>query len=85
MAEKDIIYVEKKKMQYSKVVTSLILLIITVTWIIGLFVYKDSVEYFESILNYVQACSLGVMPYFCLSAVDRIQYMVQAKYKSKGE
>ena len=83
MEDKKVVYVQKvrKKYQFSKIITAFILTIITVTWLIGWFLYWNHIEYFNNILNYVQACALGVMPYFCLSATDRIVYAVQAKQK----
>lgn len=90
MEEKDVLYVQqvkpaKKKFQFSKVITVFILAIITVTWLIGLFLYFDHIEYFNYLLDYVQACALGVMPYFCLSMMDRVQYIMQAKFQSERE
>lgn len=75
---------KSRKLQYSKVITSIILAIIVITWLYGIYVYRESIDYFYNILQFVQAMALGVMPYFCLSAVDRIQYMIQTKYR-KGE
>lgn len=75
----------KKKLQYSKIVTSIVLSIITITWLIGLIRYWSSIEYFNYILDYTQAMALGVLPYFCLSAVDRIVYWQEAKNKGGKE
>lgn len=84
--EEKVIYIEKKqKLQFSKVVTFVILAIITITWGIGLFLYWDNVDLFNYLLDYVSSVGLGVMPYFCLSAMDRINYIMQAKYKERGK
>lgn len=83
--QKKVVYVQKvrKKFQFSKAVTCFLLAMITITWIYGLFIYKDHVEYFSNILNYVQACVTAVMPYFCLSMADRVQYAIQAYSQAK--
>ena len=73
-----------KKMQFSKKITILILSIITITWVLGLFLYWDELDHFNYMLDYVQNMALGVLPYFCLSATDRIVYMQQIKHQ-KGE
>ena len=70
------------KMQFSKKITIIILSIITITWLMGLCLYWDELDYFNYMLDYVQNMALGVLPYFCLSATDRLVYMQQLK---KGE
>lgn len=70
---------KKKTIQFSKVVTGIILLIITITWAVGLIRYWNHIELFNYLLDYTQAMSLGVLPYFILSATDRLVYISENK------
>ena len=81
MGESKVIYVEKKKWQMSKILTVIILLLIIIAYGRGLVIYWDSIDYYHYFLEFIRDISLGVLPYFCLSMVDRINYMVQAKYQ----
>ena len=76
---------KKIKIQFSKIITVFILLIITVTWAIGLYHYWNDINLYNYILDYVTNISLGVLPYFCLSAMDRVNYIMQAKYNQKNQ
>lgn len=76
---------EKKKIQFSKIVTAFILIIITITWLIGLVVYWKELDYFNYLLDYTQSIALGVMPYFVLSAADRLVYIQEIKNKKQEE
>lgn len=73
----------RRKLQMSKVITFFILFVITITWLVGLYTYWGKVDLFNYLLDYVERVSLGTLPYFCLSMVDRIQYMMEIKYKNK--
>ena len=75
----------KKKYQFSKVITAFILLIITLTWLVGLIVYWNELDHFNYLLEYTQSIALGVMPYFVLSATDRLVYYQEAKNKRREE
>lgn len=72
-----------KKIQFSKVITLFILSMITISWLIGLFIYWDELDYYNYILEYTQNMAIGVLPYFCLSAADRLVYFQQAKYQNE--
>lgn len=72
-----------KKIQFSKVITLFILSMITISWLIGLFIYLDELDYYNYILEYTQNMAIGVLPYFCLSAADRLVYFQQAKYQNE--
>lgn len=72
---------KKKKIQYSKIITTMILVIATITWLVGLVLYWDHIDLFNYLLDYVQSLSVAVLPYFCLSATDRLVYMQEAKSK----
>ena len=74
-----IVTIKGKKIQFSKLITLIILFLITVTWVLGLIIYWDELDYFNYILDYTQAMALGVLPYFCLSATDRLVYMQQVR------
>ena len=69
----------KKKIQFSKVITVFILVLISITWLIGLVTYWDELDHFNYLLDYTQSMALGVIPYFCLSATDRMVYWQEAK------
>lgn len=75
---------QKKKIQFSKFITLFILVIITITWLIGLIVYWDEVNLFNYLLDYVERVSLGTLPYFCLAACDRLNWTMQAKYQNQN-
>lgn len=70
----------KRKIQFSKIITLFILLMITVSWCVGLFVYWDELDHFNYLLDYTQSMAVGVLPYFCLSAADRFVYAQQARH-----
>lgn len=72
-----------KKIQFSKVITLFILSMITISWLIGLFIYWDELDYYNYILEYTQNMAIGVLPYFCLSAADRLVYFQQVKYQNE--
>ena len=79
-----VLYVQPK-IQFSKLITAVILTIITATWAIGLYKYWNEVNLYSYLMDYVSTVSLGVLPYFCLSAVDRFNYAMQAKYQCRNE
>ena len=76
---------KNKKYQFSKIITAFLLTIITITWLIGLVVYWKELDYFNYILDYTQSVALGVMPYFVLSATDRLVYIQEMKNKKQEE
>lgn len=84
LMEKEIVYV-KQKFQYSKIITTFILLIITITWAVGLYKYWNEVDLFNYLLDYTREMALGALPYFCLAMTDRVQYAMQywAEIKNK--
>lgn len=75
---------KKTKLQYSKIITTIILVVATITWIVGLILYWDQVALFNYLLDYVQSLSIAVLPYFCLSATDRLVYWQEAKMKEEN-
>lgn len=72
----------KKKLQFSKIITLCILLMISISWCVGLFIYWDELDHFNYLLDFTQSMAVGVLPYFCLSAADRIVYAQQVKYQN---
>ena len=80
----------KKVLQFSKVITVVLILMNIVTWGLGLWLYFDELDYFNYMLEFTKSLSEVVLPYFCLSATDRMVYIAQYveqyfKNKNKSE
>lgn len=73
----------KKKMQFSKKITIYLILVITITWALGIYVYWDKEEFFNYLLEYVQGIFIAILPYTMISTADRLVYWQEAK--NKGE
>ena len=79
------IYKPGKKIQTSKLITCFLLSIWTITWVYGLIQTEKDINMLPSLYEYVQGCLIAVLPYFFLSATDRMVYIAQAKYGGKND
>lgn len=70
----------KKKIQTSKLITVFLLFIWTVTWFFGLLQTNKDVSLLPALYSFVQGCLVATLPYFFLSATDRMVYFAKAKY-----
>lgn len=75
----------KKKLQFSKIITLLLLLVITISWLRGLILFWDELDYYHYVLDYTQTMFSAIVPYCALSATDRLVYMQQAKYRGETD
>ena len=71
---------KKKKIQFSKLITLFILAVITISWLRGLVLFWDELDYFHYVLDYTQTMFSAIAPYCLLSATDRFVYAQQARY-----
>lgn len=67
----------KKTLQFSKIITIVLILMNISTWALGLVLYFDELDYFNYMLEFTKSLSEVVLPYFCLSAADRVVYIAQ--------
>jgi hypothetical protein len=76
--------IKGKKIQFSKLITAFILVLITIAWIRALILFWDEKDYFNILLDYTQAMFLAIAPYCMLSMTDRLVYMKQAENQNEG-
>lgn len=67
----------KKTLQFSKIITIVLIFMNILTWALGLVLYFDELDYFNYMLEFTKSLSEVVLPYFCLSAADRAVYIAQ--------
>lgn len=67
----------KKTLQFSKIITVILILMNIVTWSLGLVFFWEELDYFNYMLEFTKSLSEVVLPYFCLSAADRMVYIAQ--------
>ena len=67
----------KKTLQFSKIITLVLILMNICTWVLGLVLYFNELDYFNYMLDFTRSLSEVILPYFCLSAADRMVYIAQ--------
>lgn len=84
--EKEIVYV-KKALQFSKVVTFILLVMSVTTWLFGFVKFWLNEVTFVELADYTKDTALNMMPYFCLAASDRFRDAAElfARHFKKGE
>ena len=74
-----------KKIQFSKLITAFLLVIITISWGRALFMFWNEPDYFNLVLDYTQSMFMAIAPYCLLSMSDRLVYMKQAENQGGAE
>lgn len=65
----------KKVMQFSKIITLVLIVMNIVTWGVGMYLYWNELDHFSYMLDFTKSLAEVVLPYFCLSAADRMVYI----------
>lgn len=66
-----------KALQFSKIITLVLIAMNFITWLLGLIFFWKELDYFNYMLEFTKSLSEIVLPYFCLSAADRMVYIAQ--------
>lgn len=78
----------KKTLQFSKIITIVLIFMNILTWVLGLVLYFNELDYYSYMLEFTKSLSEVVLPYFCLSAADRMVYIaqyVETYYENKNK
>lgn len=65
----------KKLIQFSKIITLTLIVMNVITWVMGMKLYWSELDHFNYMLDFTRSLAEVVLPYFCLSAADRMVYI----------
>lgn len=72
---------QSKKVQFSKIITLVLLVMNFLTWLVILIRTWGEIEYLHLLPDFLTTTTTSILPYCTIAVADRIQYALQSKGK----